>query len=301
MKNIDTLLESKLKHYRNYGTYSLACCPFHKDDSPSLGIKSGYFRCFGCGKAGKLVWLIRRLAGSDDDVNDLILESLITDDQEIRDLSMISVMSTGLPLDFETYKPGMIHPLLLNRIQSKTVAKFDIGSSILNSSYFVIPVKYDDYVSYAMRHMIKQPELGVMRWLFPKNFTKTIYPKVTSDELILAEGLFSMMRIHERGYKCSCIFGNSITSLQLEMLVMMKVKKVVVCFDSDEKGFSDSVINLAKRISHMFEVFIIILPEGDPEDVTDNQFDAAYEKMIPYEDIVSERERQDFYAVINYV
>jgi len=50
---------------RRAGQSVTACCPFHDDASPSLGIndEKGLYHCFGCGAGGNLFTFVREVEG----------------------------------------------------------------------------------------------------------------------------------------------------------------------------------------------------------------------------------------------
>ena len=46
---------------KHKGSWIFICCPFHQEDTASLGIKDNYFKCFGCSKTGSLNYLLQEL------------------------------------------------------------------------------------------------------------------------------------------------------------------------------------------------------------------------------------------------
>ena len=40
---------------------SMICCPFHKDDSPSMKLYDDHFYCFGCGEHGDVIDFVSKL------------------------------------------------------------------------------------------------------------------------------------------------------------------------------------------------------------------------------------------------
>jgi DNA primase len=49
--------EQGLEKYKVVKDKATACCPFHKERSPSFTIwlEDGHFKCFGCGQAGDII------------------------------------------------------------------------------------------------------------------------------------------------------------------------------------------------------------------------------------------------------
>src|SRR5258708_8427761 len=52
---------------RAQGRRFAGCCPFHRDDRPSLIVypQTGSFHCFGCGAGGDVIEFVRRAEGLD--------------------------------------------------------------------------------------------------------------------------------------------------------------------------------------------------------------------------------------------
>lgn len=58
-KNAVPLL-SAMKYYGfEVPKNGMMCCPFHKDDTPSMSVKNNYFNCFGCGAKGDVIEFVR--------------------------------------------------------------------------------------------------------------------------------------------------------------------------------------------------------------------------------------------------
>jgi hypothetical protein len=68
MEDLERLIEQDLGQPVRRGSWLFWRCPFHEDQTPSLGVKDGRYYCFGCGKWGDAVdWLkeFRHLPASD--------------------------------------------------------------------------------------------------------------------------------------------------------------------------------------------------------------------------------------------
>lgn len=54
-------------HYEDKGNRYIACCPFHSEKTPSFSMykEGGNWKCFGCGKQGKLSELLLELTGEE--------------------------------------------------------------------------------------------------------------------------------------------------------------------------------------------------------------------------------------------
>lgn len=63
----DYLTEKGLHNVRVTGENVMACCPFHKESSPSFGVNvlTGVFNCFGCGSKGGFGLLVKLLDSFD--------------------------------------------------------------------------------------------------------------------------------------------------------------------------------------------------------------------------------------------
>jgi len=62
---VEEVLQKCNIQYENKGNRYIACCPFHSEKTPSFSIykEGGNWKCFGCGKQGKLSELLFELTG----------------------------------------------------------------------------------------------------------------------------------------------------------------------------------------------------------------------------------------------
>lgn len=302
-KTLETFLEKHLDKFYIGDGYFQARCPFHKDDTPSFGIKKSYYKCFSCGKSGRLSKLLDFLSDEEDEMSELKLEILLDYESEDNDtMKSISDYNIELPFSYYSFNYERIHPLLVERIGKKVALKYSIGLAEKEyPGYFIIPINIDtfNYSSYIARHILRNTAFGIKRWLFPSNFLKILFPfQQDVEEVILTEGFFSMLAIEARDFNASCIFGNHLSSLQLEMLLKMNPRRVVICLDSNEEAFFSSTLDIAKVLHNLFEVKIMQLDNGDPEDVDDDSFNASYKNALSYDFVLGEIMRRKFVKVI---
>ncbi len=52
-------------HIRRVGSSAKACCPFHKEKTPSFNINAdkGFYKCFGCGESGDVFTFLQKMDG----------------------------------------------------------------------------------------------------------------------------------------------------------------------------------------------------------------------------------------------
>ena len=50
---------------RRRGNNAMACCPFHKEKTPSFNINGdrGFYKCFGCGESGDVITFVQKMEG----------------------------------------------------------------------------------------------------------------------------------------------------------------------------------------------------------------------------------------------
>ena len=48
-----------------FNSRGFAACPFHNEKEPSLSVKNGRFKCFGCGASGSVIDFIRQMYNLD--------------------------------------------------------------------------------------------------------------------------------------------------------------------------------------------------------------------------------------------
>lgn len=87
------------------------------------------------------------------------------------------------------------------------------------------------------------------------------------DEVILVEGYFDLLTLHQSGIKNSVAsLGTALTSQHLQILKRY-TKNIYMVFDADEAGFKASIRSLPLLLEEDMTGKIITLPEGEDPDI----------------------------------
>ena len=130
----------------------------------------------------------------------------------------------------------------------------------------------DEQGRYFCDHGREQP-----RYKLPKGFQKQLelynwhrvqqqYPDLTT--IVLVEGFWSVLRLHQYGIPCVALMGVSISDAQIELLKKAGIECVVVVMDGDDAGRKACQAILRRLARHVF-VRAIDLPDGVSPDEAD--------------------------------
>lgn len=275
--NVEELLNKKELEFKPSGNDYLVRClnPEHADSSPSMRIDkiTGIFHCLACSFSGN-VYKYFNINISMVDNRVLMLKS------KIRAL-----------YDKNFTIPKGAEPLLIpfRDISLKTLNHFQ---AFLHSDYegrIVIPIRNQsgNIAGFNARHMHSD---SPPKYIFdPPGMSVPLFPfdaKPINDSIILVEGLFDMINLHDKGLtNAVCTFGTSFGATKkatnqkdnIDKLLTFKlrgVSKIYIMYDGDNAGRSSS-INLQNYLDKYFIVESIDLEEGidpgnlDQEDVTE--------------------------------
>jgi len=151
------------------------------------------------------------------------------------------------PLTF-TLKLDQKHPYLEARgFKKKLIKKFGIGFSdkgmMKGRICFPIHNANGELIAYSGRWADDKLPEDVPRYLLPKGFekSKVLYNmnrvlEKGSDTVVIVEGFWSVLRLHNEGIPCVSTFGDSISEAQAKLLAQHGVKNVILIYDGDEGG-----------------------------------------------------------------
>lgn len=154
---------------------------------------------------------------------------------------------TNQPLTF-TLKLDHKHPYIEARgFKKKLIKKFGIGYSdkgmMKGRIAFQIHNENGELIAYSGRWAHDESPEDVPRYLLPKGFekSKVLYNlhrvlEKGSDTVVIVEGFWSVLRLHNEGIPCVSTFGDSVSDAQAELLVKHGFKNVILIYDGDEGG-----------------------------------------------------------------
>ena len=245
------------------------CCPIHGESHPSCGINADFtpedsltpiqvFNCFSCHTSGTLPWFLHLSLPDDfptlgsaikfmseryeiafevtqlDKYNLKKYEEMLGTAKERFELPMSSI--AGYRGGKETYSY-----FYKRGFTKHTVKEFCIGRDIENKTV-TVPVFWEDgvlagvigrYIDEKRPHneRFKIYDFPKSNLLFPLDHFYT-----ENGEIILVEGLFDAIRMHELGYHNTLTtFTSSVSNQQARMLKSLG-RTVIDVFDNDDMG-----------------------------------------------------------------
>lgn len=287
--------ELLLNRVRNKAHYVCDCNFCGKAKHMYVNVFSGNWDCKKCGQSGnvyKLCSLLNRL--------DLInFEKTISIFKKIPELNLstkkdeFEIEDLSLPdMEIEDFvllkKPNLY---LLNRgVDFETQKKLKIGKILTRKfqNYVVIPI-FEDCKMKAFVSRITIFDKYRPRYMNSETqFSKIIfnYDKIVKDitkVVIITEGVFDClsvekkMNIDDSEIVVVATFGNKISFNQILKILIKKVSKVVLMYDSD-------AINQIKKhaliLSQFFYVEICeLVSKKDPDEMTTEEMISAFENL----------------------
>lgn len=117
---------------------------------------------------------------------------------------------------------------------------------------------------------------------------RTVYPlKDVVDTAVLCEGIYSALRFRKLGIPAHANLGvKTWSQYKASLLHGLGVRKVVLCFDGDEPGYTHAR-TIRQEIKNEFDVTLVDLPPGyDPGNIQAEKLGPLYElldgKQVPY-------------------
>lgn len=191
------------------------------------------------------------------------------------------------PLKFRLDKLERSHPYLTERgLSEETIIDFGIGycSKGMMADRIAIPIHNakGEVMAYAGRFPGESPE-GTPKYKLPSGFKKSqelfnvdrAFREPADKPLLIVEGFFDCMKIHDHGYKkVVALMGSSMSPTQEEMIRQHtnSQSQVIVMLDENEAGIigrEDIVCRLSKFCfvrAHQFD-----RPDMEPEYLTDDE------------------------------
>lgn len=272
--DVEDLLVSKDIAYISQGGDCVVRClnPEHPDKNPSMRIDriTGIFNCFSCDFKGNLFTLFGEKVDQLQMRRDLLKKKIKTKTAE----------SIGLtfPPDCVPYKGTW------RNIKPMTYEKFaafqNHSSDYVGRIVFPIYNIADRIVAFIGRHTTG----GTPKYLItPHKARMPLFPivKPIKGAVILTEGIFDMINLHDKGLKNTvCCFGTqTVTEDKLAILKIQNVDQVDIFMDGDDAGK-----NAAEKIKTMCESLglktrNIYIAGTDPGDLSELQVQKLWKKL----------------------
>jgi DNA primase len=280
-------LETVLGHYqvqglRRRGDQLQGRCPIHRgrrDDSFRAHLTRNVFHCFACQASGNVLDFVAAMERCSIREAALRLQqsfdvnAAMPRDGTNREL-VRKEEGGNLPLPFVLRNVVEDHPYLAQRgIDPATAAELGVGfypGPGLMSGRIVIPIRNlrGQLVAYAGRALDgRRP-----KYKFPRGFCKSLelfnLPRAVatgSQVVIVVEGYFDCMRVHQAGFPwVVALMGSSLSAAQ-ESGLLRHFDRMVLMLDGDAAGQIACRI-IGARLSGRCSVQVVRVPDGSQPD-----------------------------------
>jgi len=189
------------------------------------------------------------------------------------------------PLTFQLQNLKTEHPEYEKRgVSSKMIQTFGLGfydqkGMMKNRLVFPIHNGKGELVAYCGRWHDDNPPEGEGKYKLPTGFNKSIElynqhrAKALLAEqdwkmpLVIVEGYWSAIRLHEAGYPVVATFGSDLSEKQALMIAQLSEDAIIV-YDGDQAGQAGTARALVTLSKHIF-VKTLVLAEGEKPDTMD--------------------------------
>jgi DNA primase len=286
-------LEAVLRHYqvpglRRHRNQLEGCCPIHRgqrDDSFRASLSKNVFHCFACQAHGNVLDLVADM------------EKCSIREAACRLQRWFGIAVSGAPAGLEAEGAGKTelvrekegcnpplhfaltgvdhaHPYLQQRgIARATAAEFGMGfygGPGLMNGRIVIPIRNasGDIVAYAGRAL----DGRTPKYKLPAGFRKAWElfnieraTATSSQTVIVVEGYFDCVRVHQAGFPfVVALMGSSLSASQ-ERVLAERFERVFLMLDGDAAGRAASRA-ISARLSETCSVALVNVPEGAQPD-----------------------------------
>ncbi len=303
---------------RHSGNTYYCLCPFHTEKTPSLAINTeeNFFHCFSCGKSGNIYkWIqwtegltfdqaVKKVADiTHSDVQDYmisetvafykLLNKTVKDDKQ----NYIKRQVLDIKNDYdEKFKKEFPQEWLDEGISTGEMEKYEIRIDPM-SNRIVYPVysNDDEFISIKGRTRFKDfKNLKIMKYmLYHKIIVLDYFQGMqqareyvnNSREIIIVEGIKSVMKLDQWGYHNTVSAETSkLNEYQIELLIRMKVRDVVIAFDKDvQMKKIHECTELLKKFSNVYVVYDkwgLLEDKDSPCDRGEATWNTLYERRM---------------------
>jgi DNA primase len=286
-------LEAVLRHYqipglRRHRDQLQGCCPIHhgqRDDSFRAHLTKNIFQCFACHARGNVLDLVAAMEQCSIREAALRLQQRFgvrasalqlhpaAMGRQTREL-VRKEKGSNLPLRFALTGVEANHPYLAQRgIDPATAGEFGVGlypGPGLMRGRIVIPIRnrHSQLVAYAGRALDDRPP----KYKLPAGFRKALElfnlqraAETGGKTVIVVEGYFDCMRVHQAGFPTVvALMGSSLSATQ-EAGLLHHFERIILMLDGDAAGRAASAA-IATRLSGWRSVAVVRVPDGSQPD-----------------------------------
>jgi DNA primase len=295
-------LAAVLEHYqwkyrRRRGDRAEGRCPIHRgqrEDAFHADLRNNGFHCFSCHAHGSVLDLVAAMEGCSLPQAALLLQHWfgIGQSQALSERSLCQTLKVErirekvtppVPLRFCLQPVDVGHAYLKQRdIDEDTAANFGVGyysGPGLLHGRVVIPIHDErgQLLAYAGRSVAAASDTAGGKYKLPVGFRKSSVlfnlhraAARSQDSVIVVEGFFDCLKVHQAGLPCVVALMGCGLSDQQQTLLSKRFRNITLMLDADAAGKQASGL-LAQRLSHHHNVGIIDLATGQQPDQLSTQ------------------------------
>ena len=260
-------------------------CPIHQGegkDTFHVNVLKNVFNCFSCKKRGNVLDFVAAMEKCSvrdaavqirewcSVIGDATVKAEKTKSKETDGGVTETPAAFNKPLTFQLKSVDSSHGYVAERgISKETAETFGVGffsGKGSMSGRIVIPIHngLGELVAYAGRSI----DGGEPRYKLPAGFHKSQelfnLHRVSGPLVILVEGFFDCMKVHQAGLPVVALMGCSLSEIQTE-LIASRFERAVVMMDGDEAG-RNAAQEIVPRLARKLFVRTIALPAGKQPD-----------------------------------
>jgi DNA primase len=283
---VDWLRRSGPRQYRGR-------CPIHRGQGAEAfhaNVGRGVFHCFACGAGGNVLDFVAAMEGCSIREAALRLQSTHGDglggnaswvaagSSETRKL-VTKKREVNPPLHFALHLDP-VHPYLAERgIDRATSSYFGVGyfrGTGLMRGRIAIPIR--DHEGRLVAYCGRAIDGASPRYRFPAGFQKSQVlfnhyraRTVGDDQVIVVEGFFDCMRVHQAGFGCVvALMGARLSAAQMALLTD-RYRRIILMLDGDPTG-RGAMTQIASDLAPVSPVTEVLLAPGvQPDQMTCDQ------------------------------
>jgi DNA primase len=295
----------QIPHLRRRRGQLAGRCPIHgggRDDSFRAGLSKNVFHCFACQASGNVLDFVAAMEkcsvreaalrlqqwfGGSAPVVPLALPWQAP--REVRERQLVRKKEGfNPPLRFVLKGVDPTHPYLAQRgIEHATAVAFGVGFYAgpgLLSGRIAIPIRNQrgEIVAYAGRALDGRPP----KYKLPAGFRKALElfnlhraARTGSETVVLVEGYFDCMRVHQAGFASVVALMGSSLSADQEAGLVQNFERVTLMLDGDTAGRAATEA-IAARLSRTCSVIRARVPDGaQPDQMSSAEIRALLENL----------------------
>lgn len=310
-------MERTVDFTKHSGNTHYCLCPFHNEDTPSLAVNEDeqFYHCFGCGASGNIYTWIQRTEHltfdqtvqkvaqlTNSDINEYVESESLNFFKTLSKLKKTnkeapSRVSLDMDKDYiQRFKDEVPQEWIDEGISPETMEKYEIRIDPM-SNRIVYPVKdnNDNLIGVKGRTRFKNfKELKIMKYMnyhrlgildFYQGMQQARDSINSLGEVIIVEGIKSVMKLDQWGFHNVVSAETSkLNEYQIELLIRMKVRDVVIAFDKDvQMKKIHECTELLKRFTNVYVVYDrwrLLKDKDSPCDQGREVWQTLYDKRI---------------------